>query len=50
MYIVLFTSTKMVIANTVKFSRTYDERKEWLRNVYNKSLADWSGRRYPKIA
>ena len=41
---------KIVIANTVKFSPTYDDRKECLRNLYNKSLADWSINRYPKIA
>jgi len=40
----------MVIANTVKFGPTYDERKERFRNVYNKSLADWSGNTYTKIA
>jgi hypothetical protein len=39
----------MVLANTVTFSRTYSEKKEWLRIVYNKSLADWSGKRYSKI-
>ena len=30
------TFLKMVKANTVKISCFYDERREWLRNVYNK--------------
>lgn len=29
------TFPKMVKANTVKFSCFYNERKEWLRNMYH---------------
>jgi len=29
------TLPKMVIANTTKFSCFYDERKEWLCNLYH---------------
>jgi hypothetical protein len=36
---------KKVIANTPKFIWFYVERRELLRNVYNKSPADRSGSR-----
>jgi len=39
------TFPKMVIANTVEFSCFYNDRREWLCNVYNVSPTDRSGRR-----
>jgi len=29
------TSPKTVVANTLKFSCFYDERREWLRHMYH---------------